>query len=138
MRGERLSLFAATETCSPLTLQKGLPFELTEHLLSHVDFESSTSSDSHIPWRQMPSFIIAAALPIYLYNNGCCGATSGYEQVPIKYLRRVVQGNFIFILFDIGNICSLSIHVAYLDRQVLPCCYIDHVRPAEDLFWLLA
>jgi hypothetical protein len=73
-------------------------------------------------------------LPIYLYGQWLLVEQHKYEQVPIKYLRRVVQGNFIFILLDIGNICSLSIHVAYLDRQVLPCCYIDHVRPAEDLF----
>jgi hypothetical protein len=60
-----------------------------------------------------------------------------YEQVPIKYLRRVVQET-LYSFYTGYRKYMLLVHCrTYLDRQVLPV-YIDHVRPnlAEDLgFW---
>jgi hypothetical protein len=51
----------------------------------------------------------------------------------------VVQGNFIFILWD-RKYAPCPFHVAHISTVRFYLVYIDHVRPnlAEDLFWLLA
>jgi hypothetical protein len=58
-----------------------------------------------------------------------------YEQVPIKYLRRVVQETLYSFYMGYRKYMLLVHCRTYLDRQVLPCLYRPReTHLAEDLF----